>query len=145
MTGYKENLLDLIEKESHLGAVLGDDVKYTVKGLGATFLQLESSDTLHLSDVLYVPMMKRNLVSISTLEDKGYRVTFSDRKVLAWHKNSIMDSVRVIGVREESLSRLSTQPVQELVHDSTSLSELWHIRFAHFHYRALPSLRMMVT
>ena len=40
---------------------------------------------------------------------------------------------------------LSTQPVQALVHDSTNFGELWHMRLAHLHYRALPSLRTMVT
>ena len=58
--------------------------------------------------MLYVPRMKRNLVSISNLEDKGYKVSFSNGKVLAWNKNSSMDSTHVIGVREESLYRLST-------------------------------------
>ena len=76
-----------------------------------TSLQLDSNDTLHLSDVLYVPRMKRNLVSISALEGKGYKVAFSDGKVLAWDKNASMDSARVIGVRKESLYRLSTQLV----------------------------------
>ena len=53
---------------------------------------------LHLSDVLYVPGMKRNLVSISALKDKGYKVAFSDGKVLAWHKNSSMDATEEIRV-----------------------------------------------
>ena len=71
MTRYKENLSEVVEKDSHLRVVLGNDANNTVKGSGATSLQLKSNDTLHLSDVLYVPGMKRNLVSISTLEDKG--------------------------------------------------------------------------
>ena len=57
-----------------------------MKGSKATSLQLESNDTLHLSDVLYVPGMKINFVSISALEDKGYKVEFSDRKVLSWKR-----------------------------------------------------------
>lgn len=57
MTGYKENLTDLVEKESHLRVVLGDDVRYILKASGDTYLQLDSSDTLHLSDVLFVPRM----------------------------------------------------------------------------------------
>ena len=65
MTGYKENLSEVVEKESHLRVVLGDDANYTVKGFGSTSLQLESNNLLHLNDVLYVPGMKRNLVSIS--------------------------------------------------------------------------------
>ena len=84
MTRYKENLSKIVEKDSHLRVVLGDDANYIVKRYEATSLQLESNDTLYLSDVLYVPGMKRNLVSISALEDKGYKVAFSDGKVLAW-------------------------------------------------------------
>ena len=68
--------------------------------------------------------MKRNIVSISDLEDKGYKVLFSDGKVLAWHKNSSMDTTKVIGMREERLYRLNSIPVQALVHESTSMGEL---------------------
>ena len=81
-----------------------------MRGSGATSLQLESKDMLHLSDVLYVPSMKRNLVSISALKDKGYKVAFLDAKVLAWHKNSSIDATIVIGVRDESMYQLSTLP-----------------------------------
>ena len=116
-----------------------------MKGFGSTSLQLESNDLLHLNDVLYVPGMKRNLVSISTLEDKGYRVTFADGNVLAWQKNSNMNTTKVIGVSEKTLYRLSTLLVHALVHDSTNINELWHIRLAHLNYQALPALRNMVT
>ena len=94
--------------------------------------------------MLYVPGMKRNLVSISALEDKGYRVTFADGKVLAWHKDSSMNTSKVIGIREESLYRLTILPAQALVHDSTNINELWHKRLSHLNYQALPSLRNMV-
>jgi hypothetical protein len=87
--------------------------------------------------------MRRNLVSISALEDKGYNVSFSDGKVLAWH--SSMGSACVIGIQEDSLYRLTIRPVQALVHDSISLSELWHKRLAHLHYRALPTMGKIVT
>jgi transposase InsO family protein len=100
---------------------------------------------LQLKEVLYVPGMKRNLVSISTLEDKGYKVTFSEERVLAWHKDSHINYAKVIGVRENSLYRLTIRPVQALLHDTISLSELWHRRLAHIHYRALPALGKMVT
>jgi hypothetical protein len=77
MTGYIEHLTDLVEKESHLHVVLGDNVRYIVKGVGSSSFQLDFDIPLQLSEVLYVPGMKRNLVSISSLEDKGYKVIFS--------------------------------------------------------------------
>jgi transposase InsO family protein len=125
--------------------VLGDNARYIVKGVGTSSFQLDSDIPLQLNEVLYVPGMKRNLVFVSTLEDKGYKVTFSKGKFLAWHKNSHMDYARVIGVRENNLYRLTVRPVQALLHDTISLSGLWHRRLAHLHYRALPALGNMVT
>jgi hypothetical protein len=89
--------------------------------------------------------MKRNLVSISTLEDKGYKITFSEGRVPAWHKDSHISSSKEIGVRDNNLYKLTIKPFQALLHDTISLSELWHRRLAHIHYRALPALRKMVT
>jgi hypothetical protein len=106
MTRYREHLTNLVEKESHLDVVLGDNVRYTVKAVGSSTFQLYSDIPLQLSEVLYVPRMKRNLVYVSTLEDKGCKVTFSEGKFLAWHKNSHMDYAWVIGVRETNLYRL---------------------------------------
>jgi hypothetical protein len=69
-----------------------------VRGVGKTSFQLESGDTLHIRDVLYVIGMKKNLISTSTLEDKGYRVSFMNGQVLVWPKGSSIDSATVIGV-----------------------------------------------
>ena len=70
--------------------------------------------------MLYVLGMKINLVSILALEGKGYKVAFSDGKVLAWHTNSRID------MGEESLYRLNTLPIQALVHEFVSMGDLWH-------------------
>lgn len=52
MTGYREHLTELVEKESCFHVVLGDDARYTMKGVGSTSLQLDSGTPLYLSDVL---------------------------------------------------------------------------------------------
>jgi hypothetical protein len=106
MTGYRYHMTDLVEKETSLHVVLGYNARYNVKWVGTYTFQLDSDIPLQLSEVLYVPGMKRNLVFVSALEDKGYKVTFSEGKFLAWHKNSHMDYARVIGVRENNLYRL---------------------------------------
>ena len=103
MTGYRDHLTYLLEKESSLHVVLGDNGRYNVKGVGTYTFQLDSDIPLQLSEVLYVPGMKRNLVYVSSLEDKGYKVTFFEGKFLARHKNSHVDFSRVIGVQENSL------------------------------------------
>lgn len=96
ITSYREHLSDLVEKESNLQVIIGDDARYSVRGFSATSLNLESRVSLHPSDVLFMLGIKRNLVSISALEDKGYQIAFSEGRVLAWPKNSSIKTTRVI-------------------------------------------------
>jgi hypothetical protein len=132
-------------KNSSLQVEFGDNAKYAVKGVGSTSFQLEFGNSLHMKDVLFVPVLRKNLLSISALEDKGYRVAFVDGQVLVWPRDSNIDATEVIGVLEGGLYKLSRHPAQALIHDNTNLCELWHQRFAHLHYKALPALRKMVT
>jgi hypothetical protein len=67
---------------------------------------MKTGNYVHLSNVLYVPGLEKNLVSISFLEDKGNIISFVDGKVLSWHKDSNIENARVIGSREGNLYRL---------------------------------------
>eukprot|EP00253_Pinus_taeda_P033040 PITA_33040 len=90
-TGSKEALSNLIEKETNLEIILGDDATYPVKGVGNVTLQLNQGNTIHLQEALYAPNLKKNLVSISTMEDKGFKVAFIDGKkkdeVFTWFRH----------------------------------------------------------
>jgi hypothetical protein len=145
MTGLRYHLTHFVEKETHLHVVLGDDARYNVRGVGASTFQLDSDMEIQLKELLYVPRMKRNLVSISALEDKGYKIPFSEGRLLTWHKDSHISSSKVIGVQENNLYRLTIKPIQALLHDTMRLSDLWHRRLAHIHYTALLALGKMVT
>jgi hypothetical protein len=46
-----------------------------VRGVGTSTFQLDSNMQLKLEEVLYVLRMKRNLVSISALEDNDYKIS----------------------------------------------------------------------
>ena len=60
---------------------LGDDARYQAQGVGTVSFERESGKPLSFVDVLYVPGLTKNLISISTLEDKGYQVKFHDHGV----------------------------------------------------------------
>jgi hypothetical protein len=97
-----------------------------------------------LSNVLYVPGLEKNLVSISCLEYKGNRIAFVDGKVLSCFRDSNIENVRVIGTREGRLYRLLERNDEALVHDEVKPNQLWHRRYAHINYQALPFLKKMV-
>jgi hypothetical protein len=63
MTSFRDHLTNLVEKETNLHVVLGDDAIYNVKGVGNYTFQLYFDMHLKLSEVLYLPEMKRNIVS----------------------------------------------------------------------------------
>ena len=50
-----------------------------------------------MKDVLYVPVLKNNLLSISALDAKGMRVAFVDGQVLMWPKGKTIDDAKIIG------------------------------------------------
>jgi hypothetical protein len=144
MTGDQARLSNLNEKKTSYKVELGDKSTYPVEGFGQASVKLKIGNNVHLSNVLYVPGLEKNLVSISCLEDKGNRIAFVDGKVLSWHKDSNIENARVIGSREGNLYRLLEQNEEALVHDEVNPNELWHRRYAHINYQALPFLKRMV-
>ena len=122
----------------HLTVKLGDDYQYPIKGSGEASYKLESRKSLKMKDILYVPQMKKNIPSISALDENGMRVAFVDGQVLMWPKGKKIVDATMIGEQDKDLYKLKGQPKHTLVDESIEPSELWHRRLAHVHYRALP-------
>jgi hypothetical protein len=55
---------------------LGNDVTYPMRGVDFISFQVPSSDVLGLRDVLFVPRLKKNLLSVSCMADHQWRVAF---------------------------------------------------------------------
>jgi hypothetical protein len=147
MTSVREHLTDLTQC-GDTEVVLGDDREVKVAGCGTVSFRRESLPPMILTEVLYVPGLKKNLVSVSTIEEKGYEVLFRDGQVLLFPIGSSITSAKVIGTRHVRLYEFLFQPVRALIHSTSSsddLCEIWHRRMAHLHHGALRVLREMVT
>ena len=142
MAGHKRFFKDLQEGGTGIHVELGDDARYQVQEVGIVSFERESGKPLSFSDVLYVPGLTKNLISVSTLEDKGYHVKFHDHKVYIRPKGSDRTLDRVIGRRSEKVYRLHFDPTKALVNNnSSSQGELWHRRMEHLHHGAPKHLR----
>jgi hypothetical protein len=91
---------------------LGTHAKCGVEGVGTIKLHLKSRGFLEVEDVLYVPELKKNLLSILVLEDMGFAINFHREKVLICSEGHIPDTTVSIGVREGRLYRLHGHPVR---------------------------------
>ena len=99
---------------------------------------------MKMNDVLYVLGLKKNL-SISALDKKGFRVSFVDGDVPMWKKEKAIDDVVVVGVEEGGIYILKGHVDSTSMTTTVSPCELWHIRLAHIHYKALPIVSKVVT
>ena len=101
MTGVKKIFSDLEEKDIHMHIELGDDGRYSVIGIGTISFQRASGKLFHFKYVMHVPGFKKNLVSDTMLEDRGYDVFFSEEKVFLRHKAT--GQAKKVGIRVKNL------------------------------------------
>ena len=57
---------------------MGDDGRYSATDIGTISFERESDKPFVLKEVMHVPGLKKNLISVAMLEDKGYDVVFSE-------------------------------------------------------------------
>ena len=65
--------------------------------------KLDYGTPMKMQEVLYVPGLKKNLLSISSLDKKGYRVAIIYEQVLMWSKGKSIEYAVVVGEEEGGL------------------------------------------
>ena len=116
MSGFKDSISNVRKKRFRTKVELGDNGTYAIEGIGSTSLKLESNWSLHLEEVLYVPGLEKNLLSVGVLEDKGYIVAFTKGKAIMWPSGGDVSSTIEIGVKEGNVYRLTGNLIQAQVH-----------------------------
>ena len=140
MSGVREVFSEITERDIDVEVELGDDRVVRVVGKGTVAFQREFRPLQMFRDVYYVPGLKRNLISVSTIEDRGLEVLFRGGHVYILSKGASFAFAKVIGMRIGKLYKLDFQPMAALASSRDSeehLCELWHRRMAHLHHGAL--------
>ena len=107
MSGFKKALAVFEAKKFHKKMELGNGSTYDIKGVGSTILQLDSGTLIKIGEILYVPSLKKNVIPVAVLEDKGFSITFLEGKALKWPRGGSISSTIVIGVCEGDLYKVS--------------------------------------
>nr|GEV66436.1 retrovirus-related Pol polyprotein from transposon TNT 1-94 [Tanacetum cinerariifolium] len=91
LTPMRHFLFDF--KEFNGGTVLlGDNRECAIKGIGKVRVKMKDGSSFMLENVCYVLELKRNLISLGTLDREGYTVKL--------HNESVKISIYIIGVEE---------------------------------------------
>ncbi|KAM1015922.1 hypothetical protein ACFX2A_046661 [Malus domestica] len=139
------NSLKGFQKQKEIGNTMyhvyvGEGTKVAVHSIGVVNLKLNSGFVLQLKDVLYVPKMRRNLLSASKIIKDGYAF-FADDVCLKIFKKNSFHKILGIALLSENLWRLecivefvdqsvfNVNSKRMLEHDSSYI--LWHKRLGH--------------
>nr|GEV34387.1 tetratricopeptide-like helical [Tanacetum cinerariifolium] len=109
--------------------LLGDNREYKIRGIIKVRVQLTDRSSFVLHNVRYIPELKRNLISLGTLEEKGYTVKLQSGKI------KVINGSRVVlseTRRDNCVYSLDGHAVAgELdasVEEKVSLAQVWHKR-----------------
>ncbi|KAJ9550828.1 hypothetical protein OSB04_014873 [Centaurea solstitialis] len=118
-----------------------------IKGLGSVNLVFTSGNSLLLCNVLYVPGIRKNLLSGIVLNNCGYKqVMESDKYILSKHGtfvgfgylNGMFKLNLNISFVNNSVCMASTSSS-----NNCGKSELWHARLGHVHYKRMKDMSKM--
>jgi len=148
MTGDRDLFFYLDEKDLGVHIEMGDDGRYSATGIGTISFERESGKPFVLKEVMHVPRLKKNLISVVMLEDKGYDVVFSEGKDFLCSKTT--GETRKIGVRVKDLYQLHVDGYVAMACKAEGVvirddGELWHQRLGHLHHGALKILQQIST
>ena len=123
---------------------MGEDGRYNVNNIGTSTFERESGKPFLLKDVMHVPGLKKKLVRVAMLEDKGYDVVFSEGKSFLRHKAT--GQTKKIGVQIKNLYKLEVDGCAAMVGKAEEMvsqdeGELWHRRLGHLHHGTLKILQ----
>ncbi|KAG8478507.1 hypothetical protein CXB51_028390 [Gossypium anomalum] len=114
--------------------LMGNNTSCKITGVGTIKVKMFDGIVRTLSDVQHVPELKRNLISLSTLDSKGYRYT-AESGVLKISKGSL-----IVMKGQRKTAKLYVLEGSTVTGDaavaSSSLSDdditkLWHMRLGH--------------
>ncbi|GJZ42293.1 retrovirus-related pol polyprotein from transposon TNT 1-94 [Tanacetum coccineum] len=105
-------------KEFNGGTVLlGDNKAHAIMGIGKVGVQMKDGSSFMLENVRYIPELKRNLISLGTLDREGYTVKLQNERVklvLVYNKKESLAQVwhkRLGHISEAGLHELERRDV----------------------------------
>ncbi|GFZ19218.1 hypothetical protein Acr_27g0009570 [Actinidia rufa] len=140
MSPYRDLFSSLEEFDGGI-VLMGNDNACKTRGIGTIRLKMFDGTIRVLTDVRYVPDLKKNLLSLGTLDSKGYKVTM-EGGILKVVRGAL---VAMKGTRKGNLYFLDGSTVTGRVvvsnsSDESDTSRLWHMLLGHPGEKALQTL-----
>ena len=140
MTGNKQCFVKLEEKVNSQ-VKLGDGKLHNVEGKGIIFVQTKGGTPKLIYDVLYVPNLAQNLLSVGQLLQRGFLVKFEDDCcVISDKKNNTLVAKIKMTTNKVFPLFITSKENYALEAEKVDGSFLWHQRYGHLNQRSLQLL-----
>lgn len=115
------------------------------KGIGEVIVNLNDNEEKIITDVMYVPDIAANLLSVSKLTEKGWIVVFDNEKCRIYNKDEckIQGKYKVSATKIDGIYRLDQQDKHEMSVAMAAMtsSNVWHRRLGHLSYKGMQKLK----
>ncbi|CAJ2666383.1 unnamed protein product [Trifolium pratense] len=117
---------------------IGNGGYISAKGKGTVVIST-SSGIKTISDVLYVPDIDQNLLSVGQLIEKGFKVSFENQLCLIFDTTG--REILRVKMRGKSFSFDPIEEEQSAYFTEVSPTELWHKRLGHCHIQRMMNMK----
>ncbi|GKE93699.1 retrovirus-related pol polyprotein from transposon TNT 1-94 [Tanacetum coccineum] len=141
MTPKRGFLFDF--KEFNGGTVLlGDNRACAIMGIGKVRVRTKDGSSFMLENVRYIPELKRNLISLGTLDREGYTVKLQNGRVKVIKGSLMVLSGTMKGNCVYSLDGWAESGEASVgIQEKESLAQVWHKRLGHISEAGLHELK----
>ena len=143
---HDHSLFTELENLKKLDIILGDDRTLNAAGCGTVILMLESGSLRRkckFHDVLYVPELTYNLLSVSKAVDKGINFTFKESECIIKDINQKLIAVATkVGNLYHAACTKQKNHVYSITDkkDRSSKKDIWHRQYGHLGVKSLQKL-----
>ncbi|KAI5351333.1 hypothetical protein L3X38_004224 [Prunus dulcis] len=141
MTGNKELLIDI--NSSVIGKVqMPTGELVSIAGMGTLMLDT-SSGTKYIREVMYLPSVRENLLSVGQMDEHGYHLVFGSNMCSIYDASSHENLIMKVEIRKNRCYPWSL-PSNDYVALRAGISNstwIWHKRMGHLHLKGLHQLK----
>jgi hypothetical protein len=144
MTPHRNDLFEYKDLDSKIEMTIADGKMIRVVGTGSVRLTGIDGTCIKMVDVLYIPGLDRQLLSVSRLADRGMSVEFQQKSCTIWNKSKAIALGKKVGKAYVLDCDKDTAHYVEYagVNDQW---ELWHARMGHLNKDALAKTQHATT
>ncbi|KAG6511961.1 hypothetical protein ZIOFF_030048 [Zingiber officinale] len=117
---------------------IGNGDYISVKGKGTVAIT-SCSGTKLISEVLFVPEIHQNLLSVGQLIEKGFKVVFENNFCLI--KDAANQDIFKIKMKGKSFALKPLEEEQTAFSIHENVTEIWHKRLGHYHHQGMLQMK----